>query len=419
MLSEHAVLLDEIFVGRKQELKILNALWKRTLLPDKHLVYVLLNAPGTGKTRLLKFFGEQLEHDNEGLYFRYVCDNRHLTSSSLHRHLLEEIRELVYSRTIYIKNYIIKTYSHDDERQYRMTRFSEILQRMNASLGQGTIVTLDDVVSVFHQLSQVIPIFFVADEIQEFQKLTIEVDEPSLKKENSREETALHYFTRILKSLMSSRILMVLSGTQFHILSQIGTKIGSPIAQKVEQIVIKNFSVQETNEYVQQVQKRILQNITPSDKKKTAFRLVEFYRQFLLAFSGGHPRTVVMITQWFLANYHDYLERNPSHGQFTESLFDQVEKDFKHRIFTSEKQEQVRRLQTNEYFNIVKNWLQKNAVKGFDLGTEPTFSSSEVQKNVLDLVYQLMTLGVIVQNGINKFHVTSYFHLLAFVECFT
>ena len=415
---EQAFDLDQIFVGRHHELRILSKLWKKALEPGEHLVYVMLNAPGTGKTRLLQHFGQQLERENQGLFFPYRCDGHHLTATALHQDLVEKLSEVLISRNQYIEQYINASYPTEEEMHYRKKQLERVKERIATIQTRENIVTLSVVASLMQQLSLVIPVFFVADEIQEFQKVTLKVDEPSLQNEENDKETILHYLTRILKSLMTSRILMILSGTQYHILSQIGTKIGSPIAQKVEQLIIRNFNHQELDDYAEEVRGRFLNEMTPSEKIQVSSQLLSHYRRFLQAFSGGHPRTVVLITKWFLTKYHYFLERNPSRNEFMESLFSAVETDFKARIFTSEQQEQIRQLQASKHFSLVKNWLLERAFNGFKLGAEPTVPQSD-RESVADLVYKLMTLGVITQNGMNQYYLTSYFHLLAFLECFT
>ena len=50
--------IQEIFVGRGAELTNLGDLWNGILKPKEHFAYTLLNAPGTGKTTLLNYFGE-------------------------------------------------------------------------------------------------------------------------------------------------------------------------------------------------------------------------------------------------------------------------------------------------------------------------------------------------------------------------
>ena len=414
---EQAFDLDQIFVGRHHELRILSKLWKKALEPGEHLVYVMLNAPGTGKTRLLQHFGQQLERENQGLYFRYRCSSRFTTTTELHVDLLKNLYLLLTQKADLIQQYIVTCYKkplHDE----LIEDLQQIRRQMKDLVKTKQEASLSETVSFIQDVSAIIPILFVADEIQDFQKSVLKVEEPSLLTQDVSEETALHYFTRILKDLMQVPILMILSGTQYHILSQIGTKIGSPIAQKVQQLLIKNFTTEEIQEYVDEVYRNFVTTTTPQEKEPNVMKIIEHYRWFLRAFSGGHPRTVVLITQWFLINLPSFIEKAPDRDEFTDILFTQVEKDFKNRILTSRKQEHIKQLQSKEGFPIVKNWLLNKVTSGLSLGAEPQIDDP-LREQVEDLLYQLTTLGIIVKNGWNQYHVTSYFHLLAFLECFT
>ncbi len=415
MLTKHAFKLERIFVGRKDELEILELMWEECLRPSEHQVHVLLNAPGIGKTRLLQQFGESLVRRGAGLYFHYQCDSRFQSTSALNRSLIESLGDLLLEKITYIEEYIRQ--HHSPRQQERKLRVLNNLIELADNMDWQQKITLDDTVSFIIKLSTVIPLFFVADEIQEFQKQEIFIDEMNAKSQDSSlTETALHHFTRILKSLTRARILMVLSGTQYHILSQIGTKIGSPIAQKVQQIVIKNFTPVEVDEYVRRVNDLIIRQMIPRGKETVAVNLLASYRQFLHAFSGGHPRTISLITQWFLAEFPKIVTNPPSHEDFIKMLFQHVERDFKQRILTTEKQNHVTVLQTHEAFPVVKEWLVNAATKGFALGSAPPAANEQEKAEIEDLIYQLMTLGIIVKNGWDQYHVTSYFHLLAFLE---
>ncbi len=421
MMSEAALVLDEIFVGREQELRILNHLWKKILKPGEHHVYVLLNVPGTGKTRLLLHFGEHLERQHQGVFFHYRCSSRYQTPRELNLDLLAELHSMLESKQEYLLA-CIANQPRDLRWELKQERLMGLIKTMN-DLIISKNVSLNDIVETFKVLARIVPVLLVADEIQEFQKITLKkASEKSINSADHyplQDETALHYFTRILKDLMQAPILMVLSGTQYHILSQIGTKIGSPIAQKVEQLVIRNFTARELEHYVDQVHDRILQHLPAEDVNDSLVDLVAHYRWFLQAFSGGHPRTVVFITQQLLAGLSTLLQKSHRRESFVDALFSMVETDFKTRIFTREKRAHVQELQAREGFSIVKKWLLTGATMGLMLGPEPTLHSGMQRERVEDLVYQLMTLGVIVRNGLNQYHVTSYFHLLAFLECFT
>ncbi len=427
MLTKYSVQLEKIFVGREEELDLLANLWEATLEPGEHFVYVLLNAPGTGKTKLLKHFGESLEKNGRGLFFFYRCSSRFNNPEELHRDLLEHLRQLMYSRKRIILESIRTSHEDDEYKNFLVEKLDEVQAYLKKSLERET-VQLVDLIFVFQGLSQIIPLFFVADEIQEFQNTLLMARQEFLAStpENFREqETALHHFTRILKDLMQHPIMMVLSGTQFHILSQVGSKIGSPIAQKVKQILIKNFTPQEVEAHVTRVEQEILTTLFKQDHHSHSFQhqqqyLTKYHRRFLHSFSGGHPRTVVFITEWFLAELPSLFNKKTlSYDEFVQHLYPKVERDFKNRIFSQEQQAAIRELQAHESFPIIKDWIVNGTHAGLYLGSEPRQANPRQQEELNHLVYQLMTLGVIVLNGTGGYQVTSYFHLIAFLDCFT
>ena len=351
MLTKYSRQIKKIFVGRKEELELFECIWEDIVEYGEHPLYAMLNAPGIGKTRLLKYFGENLEKRYLGLYFHYPCDSRHQTISSLNKALLERFFRNAMAKRKYIITYINQI-SQAQEVKEKLEGFQKLLDHTNGILDHSKI-TLDQTVTIIDHFSTYIPIFFVADEIQEFQGRIIvnDIDKESerQKKEN---ETALHYFTRILKSLTWSNILIILSGTQYHILSQIGSKIGSPIAQKVKQVLIKNFTPQEVDQYVDAVTQEIVTSILKEKHISHGIdTLLSYYRQFLQSFSGGHPRTIVFITEWFLAELEALTEhRDLSYQDFLNVLMPLIENDFKKRIFSHEKMLQIQELQANTFF---------------------------------------------------------------------
>ncbi len=428
LTTPHSAYLARLFVGRKEELALLDVLWQATVEQQgEHFVYVMLNAPGTGKTRLLQQFGEHLERKGKGLMFFYRCDSRYFSSSELNADLLRELRELITRQYEYIRSCIMNQ-QEAAMQSMRQQDLDHLLERINRVLtdqnGKENHVPLATVVDFIKMLANIVPLFFVADEIQEFQKVTLKVmveDSPS---RQVSEETALHYFTRILKGLMHSPNLIVLSGTQHHILSQIGFKIGSPIAQKVKQVIITNFKDEEINMYVERIREDVIKPmlIQSSDRQLDPHVdvLLDHYHQFLRAFSGGHPRTIAFITEYFLAFFDDLLayKSTLSYEEFVEFLFPKIEEHFGFQLFSSVKMAHLQELQGSDQFDLVKNWIVTRAHDGLELGSPPKGQDRLEQEEINNVVFQLMTIGVIVQNGSGRYHLTSYFHLLAFLESF-
>ena len=409
MIEDILSRIRNIFVGRKPEVQRLKGLWDLAYQNKEHLVYVFLNAPGVGKTTLIHHFGELLELEGKGLFIKFVCSSNFDSSQNLNEEILFTIQETIRLKQELINTYIELTVNKS-ESQVLKNNLKILKKRIEKALTKIKI-SLNDIISALKRLSSVIPIFFAADEIQEFQKSTF------ISVENE-EETALHYFTRLLKSLLNLRILLILSGTRYHILSQIGSKIGSPIREKVESLVITNFNREEIIDYVKQVYELIkIADIKQEENK--ILNLINNYQQFLFAFSGGHPRTIERTTMLFLNNISFLLEKSghKDYAKFVDFLLPLSKKSFENTLLTKEKENELVKLSTNIQFSIVKKWIIERSYNGHSLGQPPEIIENQSAKEeVDDIIYNLMNLGFIVQNGMFNYYITSYFHFLAFLK---
>ncbi len=251
MLKKIISQISDIFVGRTNELEILEDIWSLALQDKEHLVYIFLNAPGIGKTTLIHYFGNFLEKEGRGLFIKFACSTDYDSSADFNKDFLFRVQNIIHDKQEFINNYI-NSVENVNKKQAFYDKVNMINSEISKILTQD-LISLSNITFILKRLSEIIPVFFAADEIQEFQKKTFN----GVINNFNEEETALHYFTRILKSLLTSRILLVLSGTRYHILSQIGTKIGSPIRHKVKLLVIQQFNPEEINEYIEQVKRLI------------------------------------------------------------------------------------------------------------------------------------------------------------------
>lgn len=167
----------------------------------------------------------------------------------MNRGLLSSIQDAIRDKKEFINDYI-NGVSNEEDRTYYLEHLEEIKERIKTSLAKQSI-SIDDVMYPFKRLSVIIPFMFATDEIQEFQMISFDDDI------TGKPETALHYYTRVLKNFLKSEILLILSGTRYHILSQIGFKIGSPIREKAHPIILGNFNSTEITEYSLEVKQRV------------------------------------------------------------------------------------------------------------------------------------------------------------------
>ena len=228
-------------------------------------------------------------------------------------------------------------------------------------------------------LTNTIPTFFSIDEIQRLQKMNVD-----------DEHTVLRSFADFLANLLPSKVLLTISGTQYSIMSQIGYGIGSPLNGKIQSVIIRPLKSQHIRQYITEFRK-----LYP-DQPYT-----EELEVYLLGFSGGHPRTIERIVESFFAldKTHD----------FTEILTEEVSTLLSHTILDSNKMEALRAMQSQSQYNSVKEWILHGLNNNLHLGKNP-------RREMESLVFELMTMGIIVQNGSSDYYITSYFHGLTFLE---
>ena len=364
-----------IFVGREKDLDLLSRRFDdRIVGKDPAKVYSYLNAPGIGKTTLLKKFGERIENEGRGLHIYFSCKSRYESEADLNLHLINTLMILIDEKREYILDYI-KERSHPEKYLSRFGRLEVELEKVVQTQDYRFFQTT----SIIDLLTSLIPVIFSIDEIQRLQKM--KVDE---------EHTMLRSFADFLSDLLPSKVLLTISGTQYSIMSQIGHGIGSPLNGKIQSVVISPLKTGHIRQYITEFRK-----LYPEQS------YTEELENYLLGFSGGHPRTIERIIESFFAidKAHD----------FTEILTEEVSTLLSHTILDSNKIEALRVMQSHSEFNSLKEWILHGLNTNLHLGKNP-------RREMEPLVFELMTMGIIVQNGSSDYYITSYFHGLTFLE---
>ncbi|MHA1733907.1 MAG: AAA family ATPase [Promethearchaeota archaeon] len=383
-------------------------LWDSIQEEREHDIFVLLNAPGVGKTVLLRRFGEDLRREKAGLFLNYRCAGVPDTPSGFYRALWDAIAPEVLKYAALIRGFVEEA----DESTYRDFLLKELDSIQESILAGGPPPSWGDanrghaITRLLTSLARMIPVYFVVDEVQELQTTTFRVG-------GSGAETALHHFSGILKGLLGARVLVVLSGTKYHILSQIGQKIGSPVRGKVKSLVISNLGEQDIANFVQEVG-RVLSRAGVDLPPEKVSALLGKLEQFLLAFSGGHGRTIELITlvflellDTFIAKFEEFTRGN----KFNRSLIERVYQQMRDDILSDEFSDAILDCSTRKSFPAIKSWLLTRAHGGYELGALPVNSD-----DARELAYTLMNVGVILRNGHNNYYLTSYFHLRRTLE---
>lgn len=410
MLESFLPKIRNMFVGREKELITLRGYWELACQEREHLLHVLLNAPGVGKTTLLEFFGRELEEKELGLHINVSCTAEYETMDDLNRFMIYLVKNTLRSKKDLLERYIQSLKVNEEIKESYREQLQEIREEVNKK-DDGSI-TLNSLIFFFQRLADVIPIMLVADEIQEFQFLKFPLKEESW-------ETALHYYTRLLKGLLHSRILIILSGTRYHVMSQIGFKIGSPIRHKVHSLVLSNFTLNELEEYVAQVEK-IIETEGISVERKDFNVTLDSFKWFLNVFSGGHPRTVEKLTELFLSNIEVILttSQGMSNETLMDLLLDKSRDYFASELLSTDYKAKITEMASIEAFSIIKEWLLVQGSKGLSLGKRPNSTDSMTDDIFKEIVYDLMNIGIITQNGSDNYYLTSYFHFLEFLKVY-
>ena len=404
MIKQIIPQIRKIFVGRQPELEQLDGLWEFCHDDVEHPIYVFLNAPGVGKSTLIDHFGKSIEAEEKGLFIKFICSSDYEFSDDLNYNLINILAEKIRFKKTLILTYIEQNFQAAEQKDWVLKKFEQLVT-LTDNFAITTKPSIKNVMDVFIQLSRIIPVFFAADEIQELQKLTFNNKDHL----DIKSETGLHFFSRILKNLLNSRLLIVLSGTRYHILSQIGGDLGSPIRQKVEPLIIQKFNEKEVNAYIIQVEKLIKStNIESGINNLTS--IIKNYEIFLFAFSGGHPRTMEKITNLFLTNLSILLNSAEylNYEVFMNHLLPKAEEFFTNSLLSSVHKEALLNLGVSEGFSMVKKWLLNQASQGQFLGIRPQYTEKpKIDGEIRRIIYELMNIGIIVQNGNYKYHLIS------------
>lgn len=406
MFSQLLDKIDDIFVGRKEEIKSLERKWDNLFKKQQHKVHFLLNSPGVGKTALLEHFGNNLTSDHKALYVHAMCKSRDITKKRIVNNFLLEIREWF-------------DYSENKKKLARSKIFERRLEELDTSLDsliRDEQVDEPGLADFLQKLSGIIPIFLVFDEVQEYQAIILS----GAKNSGYPEETSLHYLAELLSNCLFDRILMVVSGTHYHILHQIGNKIGSPLNGKTEQFILGKMTSTEIHLYLDEIFSLMAQ--VAGSVNKTLFG---YLSRFMYSFGGGHPRTMVKIAGQFLLAYPELTTelQNMNYDSFRETLHSSVLEVLRSNILSSTKVEAIQRMHNRNQYALVKEWVIKGGSNNLELGPKSTLTelvTLKPDKEELEaLLYELMTIGIILQNGLQRYYLTSYYHYLEYLSIYS
>ncbi len=274
--------IEDVFVDRENALQFLENELKKRKNRVKEYAIRITQAPGTGKTRLLKEFIKKMEKERKavGIYInspeieRWVKDSPRKLESELWRVLffeyVEDPHELIGITPVSAKE-LAKKYGIEDFRAYINLR--DIVEDKPA---------YDSMLMDFCNLSLLLldlPLIIVFDEIQ----ATIGVMTDQF--QNAKGQGLFRQIIKLVADLIKlPNVLVVLSGTNYKILHFL-EDIGSPIKQKTKEYNLKPLAPEYVGEFYDRVFGK------PTDE------VTEGLRDWLIENSNGVPRTMVWMAE--------------------------------------------------------------------------------------------------------------------------
>ena len=280
--------IPDIFVGRTVILSqlqyMLNKIQKKK---QADIVRILLNTPGIGKTKTIEHFGKSLmqcqpfpadnaERDgvaNHALYIQITISN----SDSL-----DDIYKKINDETIAQFQVFYTTYPDLYPRKWakqlnpqELNGFDDLnIMKMLAPLSPLENIAKNPFF-IITPISRQIPIILHFDEFQE----SIHGDDKQV----------YYDLGTFLAGILKFPIFSILTGTKFTIMRTIGSNRISPLNGKVDEIVLKYLLPEE--------QELLVKEIFSNPQSETERTFIKYYKNWLLANSGGHPRTIEFMTK--------------------------------------------------------------------------------------------------------------------------
>jgi len=396
-----------LFVGRVNELRNLQKIWNLICESSgEHYAYSLLNTSGIGKTTLLEYFGKSIMEKKSGLFIKIRASYDDFNYNKYVSNWIKSIYKIIQSNLELIKGAIEKEKNENLKRLKNnyYEKVIDIIEReyknQNYKSNEGT--------SIISDLSEIIPILLVIDEVQVWQEI-------KFMSELNKEETALHCMARSVAQLLNAKVLVIFSGTQYRILSEIGRDIGSPIRNKVRPILIQLFSQEDIKNYAKEIKNRIIKYIKEEDKEALNI-CVKSYEEFLLKFSGGHARTIQFITEYFIDKLESLISlAKINKEKFNNEFIELFLKPQTVKLFIPQLKEHLRNairdLQKKMEYKKVHEWIIRNAMQSLKLE-----QGDGLNYNELEILEDLVHVGILAKNSEDNYYLTSYFHLLAYLD---
>ena len=295
LINENSI--QEIFVGRRKFLENLQDLLDRIAKSGKgNSVRLILNTPGIGKTKTIEYFGDALMDQTP---FQYLSSDGTplckyalfvsitISKSNTLKNIYEAIIKKCYSQfKIFYSKYpkllpnVWKGQipSGKSAQDLTILEFIKILEIRNDPYNNPSLFLMS--------ISDQIPIILHLDEFQE----TI----------HKEDKTLYNDIGSFLAEILKYTIFSIITGTKFTIIRTIGSDRISPLNGKTKKLVLPYLDEELQKEFVS----KIITNINPNNKNEQ--KLLEYFTNWIIFNSGGHPRTMEIMTEMFISAYSAY-----------------------------------------------------------------------------------------------------------------
>ena len=429
---------SKLFVGRKEELQSLDECWTTatTAGTAAKRVYAVLNAPGVGKTALLEHFGNKLIAEKKGLMVEINVLNTNNTILEYYILVLKEIGLAIKKNRKMITKYFTnkvseefelvesvhrEQYPFQDEEEATIAlqdiedylngfikKFNQL--KLSSHTDQELLAYIsDEFPTIISDLSTIIPVFLFIDEIQVLQSLNhLNID--------NEVETFLHVCSKELADLLPTKTLIVVSGTQYRLLKQIGYKLGSPLRNKVDPFIIHPLIHDDLVDYYNKVSKYFLDTCGNLKTLQDQNLLLKWYIRMIYGYSGGHARTLTKLTNRFLEKFIKNSKIPSSYSKFLTHFTDPHIVNRFYPELSGEVKEAFPKLQKNSKFKDVHNWIVGQSIFGANLYLRPDHQIKEADEEIDIIMNTLVQMGILMINGDENYYITSYFHYLAYLS---
>ncbi len=366
--------IKKVFVDREHALNFLERELNARIGEATEKAIRITQAPGTGKTRLLKEFIKKMERERKaiGIYINslrfadwFMGDITDLQKMLRRAILSLKVPELV-GTDVMISNELAKTFL----KKHKISEYFAYEELERIFKDHDTVKnTLIDVCGSIPFIIGV-PIIFVFDEIQ----ATIGV--MTDKFQNAKGQGLFRQIIKLAADLIKiSNVLVVLSGTNYKIMHFLG-KLGSPLYEKSKEFRLQPLDAQAVEEFYDRIFGE------PQNEVE------EQLREWMVVNSNGVPRTMV----WMAEALQNIDIKKVSKANI-DDIIEKLDMDVMQNIDVS----RIQDLMELEHGRELLEWVAYRSIieKEIPILSLPTISYDEAEAKNVCTVDDLIDKGIV------------------------